>query len=171
MNQLDIGFYMKGDSMTMLALHDKAPNFTLTSAQGEAISLQQFRGKKVVLFFYPKNMTSACTQEACDFRDNYERLQDLNVEIIGISTDPVKSHLNFVTKKELPYYSLSDEHHEVCEAYGVWQLKKLYGREYMGIVRTTFLIDEAGHITYIWPKVKVKGHVEQVYETIKQLEG
>lgn len=153
----------------MLGAHTIAPDFTLTSAQGEAISLSQFRGKKVVIFFYPKNMTSACTQEACDFRDNYERLKALNVEVIGISTDPVKSHLNFVTKKELPYYSLSDEQHEVCEAYGVWQLKKLYGREYMGIVRSTFLIDEEGIIAHVWPKVKVKGHVEEVYQYIEQL--
>lgn len=152
----------------MLNLNDKAPDFTLKSAQGTEISLSQFRGKKVVIFFYPKNMTSACTQEACDFRDHYERLTQLNVEVIGISTDPVKSHLNFVTKKELPYYSLSDELHEVCEKYGVWQLKKLYGREYMGIVRTTFLIDESGRVQHIWPKVRVKGHVEQVVSFISQ---
>jgi len=152
----------------MLSIGDVAPNFTLTSAQGEVVSLSQFRGKRVVIFFYPKNMTAACTQEACDFRDHYARLKTLNVEVIGISTDPVKSHLNFVTKKELPYYSLSDETHEVCEAFGVWQLKKLYGREYMGIVRTTFLIDEAGKVAYIWPKVRVKGHVEQVYTYIME---
>lgn len=150
----------------MLNINDQAPDFTLTSAQGNEITLSQFKGKKVVIFFYPKNMTPACTQEACDFRDNYNRLKQLNVEIIGISTDTVKSHMNFVTKKELPYYSLSDELHEVCEKYGVWQLKKLYGREYMGIVRTTFLINENGQIQHIWPKVKVKGHVEQIVDFI-----
>lgn len=153
----------------MLKINDIAPDFELTSAQGEAVSLSQFKGKKVVIFFYPRNMTSACTQEACDFRDHYARLQKLNVEVIGISTDPVKSHLNFVTKKELPYYSLSDETHEVCEAYGVWQLKKLYGKEYMGIVRTTYLIDEQGKVAHIWPKVRVKGHVDTVYTYISQL--
>lgn len=144
-----------------------APPFSLPASDGSQWSLESCRGKKVVMFFYPKNMTPACSQEACDLRDRYSELQALNTVVVGISLDTIKSHLNFIMKKELPYILLSDEEHKVCELYHVWQLKKLYGREYMGIVRTTVLIDEHGIISKIWSKVRVKGHADAVLEAIR----
>lgn len=144
-----------------------APQFRLPASDGTIWSLKEQRGKKVVIFFYPKNMTPACTQEACDLRDRYAELQQLGVEVVGISMDTEKSHRNFIEKKELPYLLLSDTNHKVCEKYGVWQLKKLYGREYMGIVRSTFLIDEKGKLIEQWLKVKVKGHADAVLEAVK----
>jgi len=144
-----------------------APPFTLPASDGTQWSLEACRGQKVVIFFYPKNMTPACSQEACDLRDRYAELREHNAVVVGISMDTIKSHLNFTSKKELPYLLLSDEDHKICELYDVWQLKKLYGREYMGIVRTTFLIDEQGIISHIWPKVKVKGHADAVLEAVR----
>lgn len=153
--------------MTLL-IGKQAPQFRLPASDGTIWSLKEQRGKKVVIFFYPKNMTPACTQEACDLRDRYAELQQLGVEVVGISMDTEKSHRNFIEKKELPYLLLSDTNHKVCEKYGVWQLKKLYGREYMGIVRSTFLIDEKGKLIEQWLKVKVKGHADAVLEAVKQ---
>ncbi|MEK4249313.1 thioredoxin-dependent thiol peroxidase [Paenibacillus sp. FSL W7-1287] len=151
----------------MLQIGKQAPQFRLPASDGTIWSLKEQRGKKVVIFFYPKNMTPACTQEACDLRDRYAELQQLGVEVVGISMDTEKSHRNFIEKKELPYLLLSDTNHKVCEKYGVWQLKKLYGREYMGIVRSTFLIDEKGKLIEQWLKVKVKGHADAVLEAVK----
>jgi len=150
-----------------LQIGKQAPQFRLPASDGTIWSLKEQRGKKVVIFFYPKNMTPACTQEACDLRDRYAELQQLGVEVVGISMDTEKSHRNFIEKKELPYLLLSDTNHKVCEKYGVWQLKKLYGREYMGIVRSTFLIDEKGKLIEQWLKVKVKGHADAVLEAVK----
>lgn len=146
----------------------QAPQFTLPASDGTKWSLKEQRGKKVILFFYPKDSTPACTQEACDLRDIYGELQQLGVEVVGISMDGEKSHRKFIEKQELPYVLLSDEQHKVCEKYGVWQLKKLYGREYMGIVRSTFLIDEKGKLIEQWSKVKVKGHADAVLEAVKR---
>jgi len=155
--------------MMELKIGQQAPLFTIPASDGTDVALSSLIGRKVVLFFYPKNMTPACTQEACDIRDRYAQLVQLGVVVIGISTDTVKSHQNFIAKKELPYLLLSDAEHEVCERYGVWQLKKLYGKEYMGIVRSTFLIDEQGQIAKIWPKVKVKGHAEDILVVVQEL--
>jgi len=154
--------------MMSLEIGKQAPQFKLPASDGTVWSLKEQRGKKVVIFFYPKNMTPACTQEACDLRDHYAELQQLGVEVVGISMDTEKSHRNFIEKKELPYLLLADENHKVCEKYGVWQLKKLYGREYMGIVRSTYLIDEKGKLIEQWLKVKVKGHADAVLEAVKR---
>lgn len=145
------------------------PDFRLPASVGEALALSDYRGRKVVIYFYPKNMTPACTQEACDFRDRSGQLQDLGAVVLGISGDPVKSHHRFIEKQNLPFPLLSDEDHEVCRLFGVWQLKKLYGREYEGIVRSTFLIDEQGVLVKEWRGVKVKGHADQVVEAVRAL--
>ncbi|GIO94585.1 MULTISPECIES: thioredoxin-dependent thiol peroxidase [Paenibacillus] len=142
------------------------PDFTLPASSGENVSLSDFRGRKVVLFFYPKNMTPTCTEEACSFRDHYGALKEAGAVVIGISPDPLKSHAKFIDKHSLPYLLLADEEHKVSELFGVWQLKKMFGREYMGIVRSTFLIDEKGRLAREWRKVKVKGHVEAVLEAV-----
>ncbi|MFC3750394.1 thioredoxin-dependent thiol peroxidase [Paenibacillus sp. GCM10012306] len=143
-----------------------APDFTLPASNGEQVRLSQYLGHKVILYFYPKNMTTACTQEACDFRDAHERIAANGAVVLGISTDNLTSHTKFVAKYDLPFLLLSDEKHAVSELYGVWQLKKLYGKEYMGIVRSTFLIDENGIIVEAWNKVRVKGHVEATLEQL-----
>ena len=152
-----------------LEIGKKAPKFKLPASNGEQLSLMELRGQKVVLFFYPKDMTPACTEEACDMRDAYEQFKEHNTVVLGISMDNIKAHNNFIEKKQLPYMLLSDEKHKVCEQYGVWQPKKLYGREYMGIVRSTFLIDEKGNLAREWRKVKVKGHAGEVLAAAKAL--
>lgn len=149
----------------------KAPKFKLPASTGETLSLMDLRGKQVVLFFYPKDMTPTCTEQACDMRDNYGEFEKHNTVVLGISADSVKSHLNFIAKKELPYVLLADEEHKVCEQYGAWQMKKLYGREYMGIVRSTFLIDAKGNLVREWRKVKVKGHAAEVLEAAMALDA
>lgn len=153
-----------------ITIGQQAPDFTLPASDGSEWTLSEQLGNHIVLFFYPKNMTPACSQEACDLRDIHKELKALGANVVGISMDTVTSHHNFITKKELPYLLLSDAEHQVCEQYGVWQLKKLYGREYMGIVRTTVLIDKQGNIAHIWPKVRVKGHADAVLEVVKQLQ-
>ncbi|WP_410770804.1 thioredoxin-dependent thiol peroxidase [Fontibacillus sp. BL9] len=145
------------------------PDFRLPASGGGEVSLGDFRGRKVVIYFYPKNMTPACTQEACDFRDRSVQLQKEGAVVLGISGDPVKSHDRFKEKQSLPFPLLSDENHEVCRLFGVWQLKKLYGREYEGIVRSTFLIDEEGTLVKEWRGVRVKGHADQVVEAVRAL--
>ncbi|WP_308637812.1 thioredoxin-dependent thiol peroxidase [Paenibacillus silvisoli] len=147
----------------------KAPGFTLPSLGGREVSLNQFAGKKVVIFFYPKDLTPACTQESCDFRDSYAAFGDYNTVVLGVSIDDVKTHERFAEKYELPYELLADPEHRVCELYGVWQMKKLYGREYMGLVRSTFLIDEKGKLVREWRNLRVKGHVQEVLEAVKAL--
>lgn len=134
------------------------------------MALSDFRGRKVVIYFYPKNMTPACTQEACDFRDRSGQLEKEGAVVLGISGDPVKSHDRFKEKQNLPFPLLSDEDHEVCRMFGVWQLKKLYGREYEGIVRSTFLIDENGTLVKEWRGVRVKGHADQVLEAVRSMD-
>ncbi|MBD2871227.1 thioredoxin-dependent thiol peroxidase [Paenibacillus arenilitoris] len=146
-----------------------APDFELPGSNGENVRLSDFRGRNVVLYFYPKDLTATCTQQSCDFRDANAEMLALNTVIIGISIDPVKTHLRFIEKHELPFLLLADTEHAVCELYGVWQLKKLYGREYMGIVRSTFLIDEGGKLVREWRKVLIKGHTEKVLEAVKEL--
>jgi peroxiredoxin Q/BCP len=149
--------------MTMtLKIGDQAPDFTLLSDQEEKISLQAQRGKKVVLYFYPKDSTPGCTREACDFRDQFAIFKKHDVEIFGISKDSAKAHTKFKTKYELPFTLLVDDNADVCEAYGVVDKKSMFGKTFLGITRSTFLIDEKGIIKAIWRKVKVTGHVEQI---------
>ncbi|MBT3238983.1 MAG: thioredoxin-dependent thiol peroxidase [Rhodospirillaceae bacterium] len=150
---------------------NKAPAFDLPTDGGETLSLKSLKGKTVVLYFYPKDSTPGCTTEAKDFRDLHKKFSDAGAVIVGASKDSIKRHENFIAKNDLPFRLLSDEDGVLCEAYGVWILKKLYGREYMGIERATFLIDGKGVIRNIWHKVKVKGHAEEVLEAVKGLDS
>ncbi|MDF2680987.1 MAG: thioredoxin-dependent thiol peroxidase [Brevibacillus sp.] len=152
----------------MTEIGQAAPDFTLQANENQTISLSSYRGKNVVLYFYPKDMTPGCTTEACDFRDYHPQFKQLDTVVLGISPDEVKSHDKFVAKHELPFPLLADPDHQVAEAYGVWALKKMYGREYMGIERSTFVIDKQGNIAKAWPKVKVKGHVQEVLQFIQE---
>ena len=145
-----------------LKVGDKAPDFTLPKDGGGKIALKDLKGKAVVLYFYPKDDTSGCTAEACAFRDAFPDFSKVKAAIVGISRDSVKSHDKFKAKHELPFTLASDEDGKVCEAYGTWVEKSMYGRKYMGIERATFLIDGKGVIRGIWRKVKVPGHAEEV---------
>ncbi|WP_433748262.1 thioredoxin-dependent thiol peroxidase [Falsibacillus pallidus] len=145
-----------------------APDFELTASNGEKVKLSDYRGKKnVVLYFYPKDMTPGCTTEACDFRDQYESFSGLDTVILGVSPDPIDKHQKFVEKHSLPFLLLVDEDHKVAEDYGVWQLKKNFGKEYMGIVRSTFIIGKDGQLAKEWRQVKVKDHVAEALQFIK----
>lgn len=155
----------------ILEVGDMAPDFTLPASNGQDVRLSDFRGQPVVLYFYPKDDTPGCTTEAKDFRDLHPDFTKLGAVVLGVSPDPLSSHEKFITKHDLPFTLLSDTEHEVAEQYGVWQLKKNYGREYMGIVRSTFLIDKEGRIAEIWRNVKVKGHAEAVKLALEQLLG
>ena len=148
--------------MTTLKIGDKAPGFATKDQYGKTINLEDFKGKKVVLFFYPKASTPGCTAEACNLRDNYQTFQNKGYEILGVSADSEKRQLNFSTKQELPYSLLVDEDKEVIMAYGVWGPKKFMGKEYDGIHRTTFVIDEDGKIEDVITKVKTKEHSAQI---------
>ncbi|WP_026693440.1 thioredoxin-dependent thiol peroxidase [Peribacillus kribbensis] len=150
-----------------LTIGKQAPGFTLSATNGEEVSLSDFKGKNVVIYFYPKDMTPGCTTEACDFRDAHEEFEKLDAVILGISPDPVESHGKFAGKYGLPFLLLADENQEAAEKYGVWKLKKNFGKEYMGIERSTFLIDKEGALVKEWRKVKVEGHVEEALEYIK----
>lgn len=145
-----------------LKVGDLAPDFNLNSQDGKKISLKNFRGKKVVLYFYPKDMTPGCTKEACSFRDNYESIMAKGAIVLGISADSVESHRKFREKFKLPFDLLSDETKEVSKLYGVWKQKSFLGKKFMGIERSTFIIDEKGKILAIFRKVKVNGHTEEV---------
>lgn len=149
---------------------EKIKDFTLKGIDKDGnedeFSLSDFQGENVVLYFYPKDNTTGCTQEACDFRDNMNRITSKAV-LIGISPDGVRSHKNFQTKHGLNYTLLSDPDHNVCEQFGVWQEKTMYGRKYMGVVRSTFLISKDGTLMKEWRKVKVKGHVDDVLEALE----
>lgn len=150
-----------------LTIGEAAPDFELPASNGEKVKLSNFKGKNVVLYFYPKDMTPGCTTEACDFRDYHDEFSKLNAVILGISTDSLDKHKKFIEKYDLPFLLLADEDHQVCELYGVWKLKKNFGKEYMGIERSTFVIDQQGRLAKEWRKVKVKGHVEEALEFIK----
>ncbi|MFI5202602.1 MAG: thioredoxin-dependent thiol peroxidase [Candidatus Kapaibacterium sp.] len=153
----------------MLKEGDKAPDFTAKDDQGRDVSLKDFRGKKVVLYFYPKDNTSGCTKEACDFRDNLGRIKRKDAVVLGVSPDSEKSHGKFKSKFDLTFPLLADEDKKLVNAYGVWKEKSLYGRKYMGVERTTFVIDEKGKIAKIFPKVKVAGHVDEVLAAISEM--
>lgn len=150
--------------MTTLKAGDKAPNFEAKDQDGNTISLNDYKGKKLVVFFYPKASTPGCTTEACNLRDNYQRFQALNYEILGVSADSAKRQSNFKTKNEFPFPLLADEDKKVIEAFGVWGPKKFMGREYEGIHRTTFIIDENGIIEEVISKVKTKEHTSQILD-------
>jgi len=148
----------------------QAPDFSLKNEKGETVSLKDFAGKKyVVLYFYPKDSTPGCTTEACDFRNAHQSFEELNAVILGVSPDDEKMHTKFIEKHGLPFSLLIDDQHEVAETYGVWKLKKNFGKEYMGIERSTFLIDPTGTVVKEWRKVKVDGHVEEALNTLKEL--
>ncbi|MCZ6587251.1 MAG: thioredoxin-dependent thiol peroxidase [Alphaproteobacteria bacterium] len=148
---------------------DKAPAFAMTTDGGGTVSLKDLKGQTVVLYFYPKDDTPGCTKEACAFRDSMSDFSGLDATIIGVSKDSVKRHDNFKAKYDLPFTLASDDDGTVCEAYGTWVQKKLYGREYMGIERATFLINGKGVVAKVWRRVKVAGHVEEVLESAKSL--
>ena len=152
----------------MVKEENKAPDFSGKNQDGKPIKLSSFRGKKkVVLYFYPKDMTPGCTTEACDFRDQFKEFK--NTIILGVSVDSPERHRKFIDKYNLPFELIADENKKICTKYGVWQEKKLYGKTFMGIVRSTFIIDKAGTVKKIIPKVKVKGHVEEVVEILKKI--
>lgn len=155
----------------MLNEGDKAPDFSLADQNEKAVSLSGLKGKWVVLYFYPRDNTPGCTTEACDFTAGREDFSVLDAEILGVSPDSTKSHRNFIEKQKLGITLLSDLDHKVLEAYGAWQKKSMYGKEYMGVQRSTFLIDPEGRLAYTWPKVKVKGHVEEVQKKLAELKG
>ncbi|MBO8164654.1 MAG: thioredoxin-dependent thiol peroxidase [Brevibacillus sp.] len=152
----------------MIEAGQPAPDFTLSASNGQTVSLNDYRGKNVVLYFYPKDMTPGCTTEACDFRDYHPKFAELNTVVLGVSPDDVASHDKFAAKHELPFPLLADTDHKVAESYGVWVLKKMYGREYMGIQRSTFVIDKEGKVAKVWPNVKVAGHVQEVLAYIEE---
>ena len=152
-----------------MKIGDKAPDFDLEADDGSRVSLESLRGKNVVLFFYPKDDTSGCTAEACGFRDAMPQFEDLDAQIFGISPDSAKSHRKFREKYQLPYRLLVDEEHRLADAYGIWQEKTMFGVKYMGVVRTTVLIDRDGRIAKIFPKVKVEGHVAEVASAMSAL--
>jgi peroxiredoxin Q/BCP len=141
---------------------DKAPDFSIENQDGKTFSLKEYKGRKVVLYFYPKDDTEGCTAESCNLRDNYSSLKKKGYEVIGISVDGVKSHKKFANKYKLPFNLLADTEKEVVEKYGVWGEKMMFGRKYMGIIRTTFIIDESGRIEKIINEVDTKNHTDQV---------
>ncbi|WP_077324576.1 thioredoxin-dependent thiol peroxidase [Virgibacillus siamensis] len=145
----------------------QAPDFTLQNQDGDEVSLSDFKGKSVVLYFYPKDMTPGCTTEACEFRDAQESFSELDAIIIGVSPDPIEKHQKFIEKHDLPFLLLADENHDAAEKYGVWKLKKNFGKEYYGIERSTFIIDPDGNIQKEFRKVKVDGHVEEALQFVK----
>ena len=148
--------------MSTLKPGDKAPDFTAENQNGETIKLSDYKGKKVVLYFYPKDDTTGCTAEACNMRDNYSDLRAKGYEVIGVSIDTVKSHDKFVKKYDLPFTLVADPDKKIVEDYGVWAEKSMYGRKYMGTLRTTFLIDEKGKIEKVIDKVDTKNHFDQI---------
>ena len=152
-----------------LKVGDKAPAFKLKNQDAKVISLSDLKGKPIVLYFYPKDDTSGCTKEACNFRDEFPKFGKMKAEIIGVSADSVESHKKFAEKYKLPFNLLADDKKEVVEKYGVWKEKNMYGRKYMGIERTTFIIDANGKISKIFSKVKVDDHNKEVMEVLKEL--
>jgi peroxiredoxin Q/BCP len=154
----------------MLEIGDKVPDFCLPNQDEEEICLRDIKGRWIVLYFYPKDNTPGCTTEACDFTAALPDFEGLNAIILGVSPDSPKKHRNFIEKKELKITLLSDEEKELCKIFGVWQLKKNYGREYMGVVRSTFIIDPDGKVAAKWEKVRVKGHVDVVKAELEKLQ-
>jgi len=153
----------------MVKVGKKAPDFTLLNQDGKKVKLSQFSGQNVVLYFYPKDNTSGCTIEACNFRDTFSELSNLGAVVIGISPDTAESHKKFAEKYNLPFNLLADPEKKVLEKYGVWKEKSMYGKKYMGVERTTFIIDKNGKVRKIFEKVKVPNHHNEVLEYLKEL--
>ena len=153
-----------------LKINDNAPLFSLPNQDNAEIALQDFQGSWVVVYFYPKDKTPGCTMEACDFRDKMESFNAVGAVVLGISPDSAKVHQSFIAKESLNFTLLSDTQKSVLKSYGAWGLKKLYGKEYEGVIRSTFLINPQGKIAYIWKNVKVKGHIEEVFAKLKELQ-
>ncbi len=151
----------------MLEEGKKAPDIKLKDQDGNIVSLNDFKGQKVVLYFYPKDDTTGCTKEACSFRDEFPKFEKLDTLVIGVSPDSVESHKKFAQKYNLPFTLLSDAGKDAVEAYDVWKQKSMYGRNYMGVERTTYIIDEKGNIEKVFPKVKVENHIEEVLKALK----
>lgn len=152
--------------MAVLKVGIQAPEFSLPNGEGKNLSLSDFKGKKIVLFFYPKDMTSGCTKEACSFQENLGAVKRKGAVVIGVSADSPSSHEKFAAKYNLTFPLVSDEKKELVKKYGVWKEKSMYGKKYMGIERTTFVIDEKGFISHIFPKVKVEGHTEEILQAL-----
>jgi peroxiredoxin Q/BCP len=152
------------------AIGDKAPAFNLPALpDGKRVKLSDFKGKRVVLYFYPKDMTPGCTTEACDFRDSHERLTNAGAVVLGISPDSIEDHRKFAEKYELPFPLLADEDHAVADTYGAWVEKNMYGKKSWGVQRSTFLINGNGTIAHVWPRVRVEGHVADIAERLAKL--
>lgn len=152
--------------MTSLKVGDKAPEFEGVNQNGEKISLKDYAGKKLILYFYPKDNTPGCTAESCNLNDNYDAWLEKGFEVVGVSPDSQKSHQNFIRKFGFRFNLISDTEKEILEAYGAWGLKKMYGKEYMGVLRKTFVIDEKGIIQEIFEKVNTKDHTNQIIEAL-----
>ncbi len=153
----------------MLEIGDKVPSFCLSNQDEEEICFRDIKGRWIVLYFYPKDNTPGCTTEACDFTKAIPNFRDMGAIVFGVSPDSPKKHRNFIEKKELDITLLCDEDKSLCKDFGVWQLKKSYGREYMGVVRSTFLISPNGVVAFKWDKVRVKGHVNAVKEKLRTI--
>jgi peroxiredoxin Q/BCP len=153
----------------MIEVGKKAPAVSLKDQDGKKVSLNDFKGKNIVLYFYPKDNTSGCTREACNFRDDFPYFKKLKAVILGISPDSIESHKKFADKFDLPFRLLSDEKKQVLEKFGVWKEKSMYGRKYMGVERATFIIDNTGKVRKIFRKVKVADHNKEVMEALKEL--
>jgi thioredoxin-dependent peroxiredoxin len=151
----------------MIEPNQPAPDFALPDQDGEVRRLADYRGRRVILYFYPKDDTSGCTTQACELRDRIEEIDAGNAVVLGVSPDPVKSHRRFADKYDLPFTLLADEDHTLAEAYGVWKEKSMYGRTFWGNERTTFIIDEEGRIAHVLPKVKPAQHADRVLEKIR----
>ena len=161
-----LNFFMPGEPKLMLKEGDVAPSFSAATNGGGKISLADFQGKNVILYFYPKDDTPGCTKEACSFRDNFAELKKRGAVVLGVSTDPVKSHDKFTEKFKLPFPLLADENKKIVQAYGVWGEKTFMGHKYMGTHRVTFLIGGDGRIKKIWPKVKPEEHVAEILNAL-----
>ncbi len=144
----------------------KVPTFPITDQEGKSFSLKNYEGKKVILFFYPRDNTPTCTEEACNLRDNYQLLQEHGFEVIGVSTDTARKHQNFIKKFSLPFRLIADTDNKLTDAFGVWGEKQLFGRHYMGLVRTTFVIDEKGKVAHVISKVESKNHTAQLLKAL-----
>ena len=153
--------------MALLTEETKAPEFSGKNQNGETVTLQQYKGKKLILYFYPKDNTPGCTAESCNLRDSYEDLFGKGFEVVGISPDSEKSHQKFIEKHNLPFNLIADTEKEILKLYGAWGLKKLYGREYEGVLRSTYVINEEGIIVKVFKKVKTKDHVNQILSEIE----
>ena len=154
--------------MALLQVGLKAPDFTAKDQDGKSVTLEEYRGRKVILYFYPKDDTPGCTKEACAFRDNLPNFNKVDAVVLGVSVDGEKAHRKFADKYELPFRLVADDSKSIVEAYGVWGLKKFMGREYMGTSRVTYLIDEEGTIEKVWPKVKPETHAAELLDWLQQ---